>query len=70
MICPLGTESDIKSILALEEFTDLAQWQLCLPHRRLILLRPIEMVGKLDVIVELLMCTFLTKRISEEERRR
>jgi hypothetical protein len=50
MICPLGTESDINSIFdALEEFTDLAQWHFCLPRRkRLILLCPMKLVGKLD----------------------
>ncbi|WP_016988058.1 hypothetical protein [Flavobacterium sp. ACAM 123] len=51
MICPLGTESDIKSIFdALEEFTDLAQWHFLFatPQEINSYYSQLKLVGKLD----------------------
>jgi hypothetical protein len=51
MICPLGTENDVKSIMdALDEFTDLAQWSFVFaaPQQINSYYAQLKLVGKLD----------------------
>jgi hypothetical protein len=52
MICPLGTEKDVKSILdALDEFTDMSQWHFLFatPQEINSYYDQLKLVGKLDI---------------------